>query len=106
MRMTQTYIVGDEARLVLLQSTNDALECRSDIREIGNTTTDNENLALSVRCSTGHEVNDRLRVLVCLALGGRAGVLAVVREFMRESMCGNGIRVDDRSTTTFQQRQS
>lgn len=47
----------DELLLVLFQSANDALECRSDIGEVGDTTTDDENLALRTRGTTGDQVD-------------------------------------------------
>jgi hypothetical protein len=45
--------VGADVR----ESANDPLEGGSDIREIGNTPTDDENLAIGVRHTASHEVN-------------------------------------------------
>lgn len=49
--------VVDELVLVLLESTNDALEGSSDVGEVGDTTTDDEDLAVGARGATGNEVD-------------------------------------------------
>lgn len=43
--------------LVLLEGANDALESRRNIREIGNTTADDENLAIRARSATCDQVD-------------------------------------------------
>lgn len=46
-----------ELVLVLLERLDDALEGRSDVGEVGDTSTDDEELALRVGGATGHEVD-------------------------------------------------
>jgi hypothetical protein len=49
--------VVDELVVVLLESTNDTLEGSSDIGEVGNTTTNNENFAICAGLSSSEEIN-------------------------------------------------
>jgi hypothetical protein len=49
--------VGDKLVLELLEGPDDSLEGGSDIGEIGNTTSDNEDLSLRVRSTTGDQIN-------------------------------------------------
>lgn len=111
-------IVGDEGSLVLLQGTDDTLEGSGNVGEVGDTTTNDEDLAFRVGISTGNEVDcrqamsahvryrmcltltDSLGVLVGLSLSGSTRVFTVVSKLMSESMSSDGIRVDDGSTTT------
>ena len=53
------HIVIDERGLVLLQRTDDTLEGGSDVREVGDTTADDEDLALRMRCSAGDKIDCR-----------------------------------------------
>ena len=50
------------------------------------------------------KLTDRLGVFVCLSLGGRSGVLAVICELVRESVSSNGIGVDHGGTSTSDHR--
>ena len=47
----------DERSLVLFEGADDALKSRGDICEVGDTTTNDENLALRVRGATGHQID-------------------------------------------------
>jgi hypothetical protein len=49
--------VADKLVLVLLEGTDDTLEGSSDVGEVGNTTTDDEDLALGTRGSTSDEID-------------------------------------------------
>ena len=60
-------LVSDQASFVFLQGTNNALECGSNVGEVSDTATDDENLSIRVRRTSGDQVNDRLGVFVCLA---------------------------------------
>lgn len=51
------HIVVDELILVLLEGANDTLESGSDIGKVGNTTTDNEDLAIRARSSTSDKID-------------------------------------------------
>ena len=93
-------VVLDEERSNLTEGTNDTLEGRGNVGEVGNTTTNEENLALGVHGSTEHEVKDGSSVVEGLGLGGSTGVLAVVGKLAGVTSRGDGIGVDDRSTTT------
>ena len=70
------------------------------VGEVGNTATNEENLALSVHGCAEHEVEDSAGVVEGLGLGGSTGVLAVVGKLRGETSRGNGVGVDDGSTTT------
>ena len=50
-------IVSNEGSLVLLQCTNDTLEGSSDVGEVGDTTTNDENLSVSMGSTTGDKVD-------------------------------------------------
>lgn len=93
-------VVLDEERSDLADGADDTLEGGGDVGEVGNTTTDEEDLALGVHGSTEHEVEDSSGVVEGLGLGGGTRVLAVVGELTSVTSRGNGISVDDRSTTT------
>lgn len=93
-------LVSDQSLSVLFESLDDTLEGSSNVGEVGNTTTDDEDLALRVRSTSSDQVNDRLGVLVSLTLSGSTRVFTVVGEFMSESSCGDSVRVDDGGTTT------
>src|SRR5699024_4389770 len=79
----------------LPQSADDTLEGGSNVGEVGNTTTDEEDLALGVNGGPEQEVEDGTGVVVGLSLGGSTRVLTVVGELADEASGGNGIRVDD-----------
>ena len=87
----------------LTQGTDDTLEGRSNVGEVGNTTTNEKNLAVGVGRSTQHQVEDGVSVVVGLSLGGSTGVLTVVGELTDEASGGNGIGVHDGGTTTSNQ---
>ena len=106
----------DQRGLVLLESTDDALESRCDVGEVGDTTADDQNLAIRVRLATSDQVNcedmrwkrldsrkpltDCLRILVSLTFCRSARVLSVVGKLMSKAVGRNGVGVDDRGTTT------
>jgi hypothetical protein len=81
-------------------SLNDTLEGGSHVGEVGNTTTDEQNLTLRVLRSTEHEVKDSLGVVEGLGLGWRTRVLSVVGELTGETGRGDSISVNDGGTTT------
>ena len=49
----------DKRSLVLFESTDDAFESRGDVCEVGNTTTNDENLSFRVWSATGHQIDCR-----------------------------------------------
>ena len=49
--------VRDEVAPVFFQCADDTLECSGDIGKVRDTTTDDENLAVSARLATGHQVH-------------------------------------------------
>lgn len=87
----------------LTQSADDTLEGRGDVGEVGNTTTDEEDLAVGVGGGAQHQVEDRAGIVEGLGLGGSTGVLTVVGELADEASRGNGIGIHDGSTTTSDQ---
>jgi len=54
----------------ILQGGGDTLERVRDVGEVGNATTDDEDLALRVDWATGHQIQNGLGVLVGLGLVG------------------------------------
>lgn len=70
------------------------------VGEVGNTTTDEQDLAVGVHGCAQHEVEDGAGVLEGLSLGGSTRVLTVVGKLAGEASRSNGIGVDDGSTTT------
>ncbi|WDK10560.1 hypothetical protein CGRA01v4_01839 [Colletotrichum graminicola] len=92
-----------ELRGVVAEGANDTLECAGDVGEVGNTTTDEQNLARVVHGSAEHEVEDGAGVVVGLGLSGSTRVLSVVGELVGEASGGNSISVDDGSTATGDQ---
>ena len=70
------------------------------VGEVGNTATNEEDLALSVHGCAEHEVENSAGVVEGLGLGGSTRVLAVVGKLRGEASRGNGVGVDDGSTTT------
>jgi hypothetical protein len=50
-------LVRDQLVLELLESANDSLKGRSDVGEVGDTTTDDEDFAFGVGCATGDKVD-------------------------------------------------
>ena len=49
--------VADQETLVLLQSADNSLECCGDVGEVGDTITDDEDLAVRMRLAASHQVN-------------------------------------------------
>lgn len=96
-------VVLDEERCDFPQSADDTLESRGDVGKVGNTSTDEENLALWVLRSTEHEVEDSTGVVEGLCLGGSTRVLTVVGELTGETSRGDGVGVNDGRTTTSDQ---
>ena len=93
-------VVLDEERSDLADGADDTLEGGGDVGEVGNTTTDEEDLALGVHGCSEEEVEDGSSVVESLGLGGSTGVFTVVGELTSVTSRGNGISIDDRSTTT------
>lgn len=84
----------------LTQGADDTLECGGDVGEVGNTTTNEQHLAVGVGRSPQHQVQHGAGVVVGLGLGGGTRVFTVVGKLTDEASGCNGICVDDRSTTT------
>lgn len=93
-------VVLDEERCNFPQGADDTLEGGGDVGEVGNTTTDEEDLALGVLGSAEHEVENSAGVVEGLGLGGSTRVFTVVGEFASETGRGDGVGVHDGSTTT------
>lgn len=83
----------------LTQGADDTLECGGDVGEVGNTTTNEQHLAVGVGLSPQHQVQHGTGVVVGLSLGGGTRVFTVVGKLTNEASRCNGICVDDRSTT-------
>jgi len=108
--VVRTSTTDPNLDLVLVQNggniadgADDTLEGGGDVSEVGNTTADEEDLALGVLGSTQHQVQNGLGVGVGLTLGGSTRVLSVVGQLGDEASRGNGIGVDNGSTTTGNQ---
>lgn len=84
----------------LTESADDTLEGGGNVGEVGNTTTDEEDLAVGVDGRAQHQVEDGTGVVEGLGLGGSTGVLTVVGELADEASGGNGVSVHDGGTTT------
>ena len=84
----------------LSKGANDTLESGSDVGEIGNTTTDKEDLAVGVDGRAQHQVENGAGVVESLSLSGSTGVFTVVGELANETSGSNGVCVDDGGTTT------
>ena len=84
-------LVIDERGLELLEGTDDTLEGSGDIGEVGNATTNDQDLSLGVGLSTCDEVEDSFGVFVGLTLGRRTGVFSVVCELVGKTVGGNRI---------------
>lgn len=93
-------VVLNKERGNLAKGADDTLEGGGNVGEVGNTTTDEEDLALGVHGGSEHQVKDGSGVVEGLGLGGSTRVLAVVGKLTGVTSRGNGIGVDDRSTTT------
>jgi hypothetical protein len=66
-------VVLDKERSDLTESADDTLEGGGDVGEVGNTTTDEQDLALGVHGSTEHEVKDGSGVVEGLGRGTTTG---------------------------------
>lgn len=82
------------------ESTDNTLECGCNVGEIGNTTTNEENLALGAHGSAEHQVEHSARVVEGLGLGWSTRVFTVVGELADVSSGSDGISVDDGGTAT------
>lgn len=78
----------------------DELAKKTHVGEVGNTTTNEEDLALRVHWCPEHEVENGARVVEGLGLGWCTRVFTVVGELAGETGRGNGVSVDDGSTAT------
>ncbi len=96
-------LVLNEAGSKVAESPNDTLKGAGNVGEVGNTTADEENLALVGDRSAEHEVEDGSGVVVGLGLGGSTRVLTIVGKLVSKARRGNGISIDDGSTTTSNQ---
>jgi len=106
-------LVLDQKRSDLTESANDTLESGGNlfstvsyylhktvfgmtyVGEVGNTATNEEDLALSVHGCAEHEVEDSAGVVEGLGLGGSTRVLAVVGKLRGETSRGDSVGVDD-----------
>ncbi|KAG5456814.1 MAG: hypothetical protein BJ554DRAFT_3336, partial [Olpidium bornovanus] len=89
-------VVRLEGALVLLQGAHDALESRGNVREVRDSSADQQDLAVGVRSRRPrHQVEDGLCVLVRLRLGGSPGILAVVRQLVSVAERGDRVTVHD-----------
>lgn len=95
-----THIVGNQTRFVLLQCPNDTLERRSHIGEVGNTTTDDEDLAVWTRSAANNEIDDSLGVFIGLTLRRSTGIFAIVGKLVCEAVCSNSISIYDGCTSS------
>ena len=93
------FMFGEEL-CEFAQRTDDALEGGCDVCEVGDAAADEEDLAVVGDGGAKHEVEHGSGVVVGLCLGGRAGVFAVVGEFVGEAGRGDGVGVDDGGTTS------
>lgn len=93
-------VVLDKQRGNLSQGLDDTLERGGDIGEVGDTTTDEENLALGAHRRTEHEVENSAGVVEGLRLGGSTGVFTVVGKLVGEAGRCDSIGIDDGSTST------
>lgn len=84
----------------LPQGADDTLEGGSDVGEVGNTTTDEQHLAVRVGRGPQHQVKHCAGVVVGLCLGRSTRVFTIVGEFVDKASGGNSICIDDRRTTT------
>lgn len=96
-------LVLNELGSKVAEGADDTLEGAGDVGEVGNTTADEEDLALVAHGSAEHEVQDGAGVVVGLRLGGSTRVLTIVGELVGKANRGNGVGVDDGSTTTGNQ---
>ena len=70
------------------------------VREVGNTATNEQDLAIRMVWRPEHQIQDCPGVVECLCLGGSTRVLAVVGKLRGETSRGDSVGVDDGSTTT------
>ena len=89
-----------EERGNLTERSNDALESRRDVGEVGDAATDEQDFAFGMVGRAYHQVEHRSRVVVSLGLGRGARVLAVVGELRGEARRGDGVGIHDRGATT------
>lgn len=80
------------------------LECRRDIGEIGDTTADDQNLAIGMLGAGGHQVENGLCVFVGLLFARCARILAIVGQFGGAAQLADGVRIDHRRTATGHHR--
>ena len=111
-------IVADELVLVFFEGANDTLESSRNICKIGNTTTNDENLAIRTRSSPSDQIDLLMRcqqivcidiaeeftnglcIFVSLTLSGSTRILPIVGELISITVSGNSVRVDNTGTTT------
>ena len=87
-------LVFDQLAADLSESSDDTLKCGRHVGEVGNTATDEENLALWGERSAEHEVKNSAGVVEGLGLSWGTGVFTVVGELVSETSGGNGVSVD------------
>lgn len=93
-------VVLDERGRDFPQGADDTLEGGGDVGEVGDTTTDEEDLAVGVLGGAEHEVEDSAGVVEGLGLGRSTRIFAVVGKLTGEASRGDGVGVDDGSTAT------
>jgi len=93
-------LVVDERCLELFESADDTLEGSGNVGEVGNTTANDQDLSLGVRLSASDEVKDGFGVFVCLTFSWCTRVFSIVGKLVSKAVGGDGIRVNNGSTTT------
>mmetsp|Transcript_110320 Transcript_110320/g.351639 ORF Transcript_110320/g.351639 Transcript_110320/m.351639 type:complete len:774 (-) Transcript_110320:597-2918(-) len=83
----------------LLQSPHQALERAGDIREVGNTTTNQQDLAVRFGRAR-HDSQDDLRVLIDEVFRRVARILSIIGKLLGEAILADRVGVDDAGATS------
>ena len=83
-----------ESGLILLQSSDNPLEGCSNIGEVGNSTANDQHLAIRMFLS-GHERKQSSGIVIGLLFRGCTTVLSIVCQLSGASQGTDGVRVDD-----------
>src|ERR1700737_4209674 len=86
-------------RREISQCLTNTLECLCNIREICNTTSNEQNL-LSLCSGAGEQIQHGLSILIGLSFGGGTRVFSIIGEFIGETSTCNGISIDNRGPST------
>ena len=95
-------LILDES-LILLECPHDSLEGGGHVGKVGNTSANNEHLAVRMLLP-GHEGQDGSCVVVGLLLGGRPGVFSVVGQLRGPAQGTDGVGVDHAGASTSHHR--